>query len=122
MKRNGFTMVDILGLVGVLALSALIVIPKISNALSEYDNRDEVYQEVLDSYKIEAEKYGNDNIDKVKKNELSVVSIDELLKNKYILADSDEIVDIRDNSTKMNHIKFKLVFDEEKNTVKASVM
>jgi len=122
MKKNGFTTYDILGLIGVLALSALIILPKISNALSMYDNKDEVYQEILDTYKLSAEKYGSDNLDKVKKEELSTVTIDELVNKKYIISDNKEIIDIRDNSTKMNNIKFKLVIDEENNTVKAIVM
>ena len=47
MKKNGFTFYDILIIIALLGVTALIFIPKISNALEVNDNKDEVYNEIL---------------------------------------------------------------------------
>ena len=121
MKKNGYTIYDILIIIAVLAVSALIIIPKVSNALDKADNKDEVYNDILHSYLKIAEIYGNDKKEEIKNGEHTIVSIDDLIKNEYLFTEEEEIIDIRDNTTKMNNIKFKLIYNEEEDRVYAEV-
>lgn len=120
MKKNGFTFYDILIIVALLGVTALIFIPKISNALEVNDNKDEVYNEILKNYLSIAEVYGNDKKEEIK-NEGKIVSIDDLIKEGYLHTYQDNIIDIRDNVTKMNNVKFNLIYDEENDRVYAQV-
>ena len=120
-KRNGFTIYDILIVIAVLGVSALIVIPKVSYALDESDNKDEVYKEILGNYLSIAEIYGNDKKESIKENDGMIISLDDLIKEGYLHTYQDEIIDIRDNSTKMNNIKFSLIYNEESDSVYAQV-
>ena len=120
-RSNGFTIYDILIIVVILGVSALIIIPKVSNALETNDNKDEVYNEILSNYLSIAEKYGNDKKDEVKENGGKIISIDDLIKEGYLHTYQDNIIDIRDNNTKMNNIKFSLIYNEESDSVYAQV-
>ena len=124
MKKNGYTFKDILIIVAILAVSAVIILPKVSNALREGDTKDEIYNEMLSTYLERAEKYGNDHTDEIKENtDGTVVTIDDLIKENYIGAASSngEIIDIRDNVTKMNNIKIQLIYNEEEDYVHAKI-
>ena len=121
MKRNGYTVYDILIIIVILGISALIVIPRVSNALKEYDSKDEVYNEIMADYLKLAEMYGNDNKEKIKEESNTVVSIDDLIKEGYIVSSTEEIIDIRDNYTKMNNIKIKLIYNEDEDKVIAEL-
>ena len=124
MKKNGYTFKDILIIVAILAVSAVIILPKVSNALREGDTKDEIYNEMLSNYLERAEKYGNDHKDEIKENtDGTVVTIDDLIKENYIGAASSngEIIDIRDNVTKMNNIKIQLIYNEEEDYVHAKI-
>lgn len=121
MRRNGYTVLDILIVVAILAASALIVIPKVSNALRESDNKEEVYGEILSNYLSIAEKYGNDKKESIKENDGMIISLDDLIKEGYLHTYREDIIDIRDNITKMNNIKFSLIYNEESDSVYAQV-
>ena len=120
-KRNGFTVLDILIVIAILGITALIVIPKVSYALDTNDNRDEVYKEILGNYLEIAEKYGNDKKEEIKENDGKIISIEDLIKEGYLHTYQEEILDIRDNSTRMNNIKFSLIYSEENDSVYAQV-
>ena len=120
-RRNGYTVLDILIVVAILAASALIVIPKVSNALRESDNKEEVYGEILSNYLSIAEKYGNDKKESIKENDGMIISLDDLIKEGYLHTYREDIIDIRDNITKMNNIKFSLIYNEESDSVYAQV-
>lgn len=121
MEKNGYTIYDILIIIAVLAVSAVIVIPRVSNALEEADNKEVVYKEILNNYLSIAEKYGNDKKEAIKENDGMIISIDDLIKEGYLHTYQEEIIDIRDNSTKMNNIKFSLIYNEETDSVYAQV-
>ena len=122
MKKNGYTIYDIIIIIVILTVSALIVIPRVSNALNEADNKEEVYQDILRSYLNIAQIYGNNNKEEVKNGNKTIVSIDDLIKNEYIHTNNEDIIDIRDNITKMNNIKFKLTYNETEDRVYAEFM
>lgn len=121
MEKNGYTIYDILIIIAALAVSAVIVIPRVSNALEEADNKEVVYKEILNNYLSIAEKYGNDKKEAIKENDGMIISIDDLIKEGYLHTYQEEIIDIRDNSTKMNNIKFSLIYNEETDSVYAQV-
>lgn len=121
MKKNGYTIFDLLIIIAILAVSAIIVIPSVSNALNAADNKDEMYAQMLNSYLNIAQIYGNNNKDDIKKNNYKIVSVDDLIKEGYIVTSTEDIIDIRDNTTKMNTIKFKLTYNEEEDKVYAEV-
>lgn len=120
-KKNGFAYYDILIIISILAVSALVVIPKVSNALKESDNKEEVYKEILSNYLSIAEKYGNDKKEDIKASEGTIISLDDLIKEGYLHTYQEDIIDIRDNTTKMNNIKFSLIYNEESDSVYAQV-
>ena len=121
MKKNGFTMLDIVIIIVILGASALIVLPSISNALNSYDNKDEVYNEILASYLRTAEIYGEAKKEDVKNGNKTIITIDDLVNEGYIHNYQTDIIDIRDNITKMNNIKIKLNYDEQNDKVYAEV-
>lgn len=117
MKKNGYTLIDALIIIIILSVSAVIILPKVSNALKVNDNTDEIYNNILDNYLSIAEKYGNTIKDKVKEGNNTIISINDLIANGYVHSYSNEIIDIRDNITKMNNIKFKLIYNEQDDKV-----
>ena len=121
MKKNGFTAIDMLIVIGVLTLSALIILPKVSNALNEQDNSEEVYQEIMNNYLSFATKYANDNKAEIKEHNNTLISIGELVEKGYIksIYENKDIIDIRDNTTKLNNVKIKLIYDEESDSYRA---
>jgi len=124
MKKNGFTVVDMLIIIGVLTISALIIIPNVSNALKIQDNKEEVYQSVMANYLKSAEKYANDNKEELKENNNNLVAISDLVEKGYIIShnSNNDIIDVRDNSTKLNNVKFKLIYDEDSDTFSAELV
>ena len=50
-----------------------------------------------------------------------IISVDDLIKAGYINTYQGDIIDIRDNTTKMNNIKFSLIYNEENDSVYAQV-
>ena len=124
MKKNGYTVTDVLIIIAILGVSALIVLPRVSNALKVNEKKDELYNNLLELYLNQAEKYGNDKKEEIKNNnDGTVVTIDDLIEAKYIGAASSngEIIDIRDDVTKMNNIKIQLIYDEESDKVIARI-
>ena len=121
MKKNGYTIYDILIIIAILGVSALIVIPSVSNALNSADNKDEVYSEIMENYLTIAEIYGNDKKEDIKEGNHTIISINDLIENGYLKSYSEDIIDIRDNITKMNNIKIKLTYDENEDKIHAEV-
>ena len=123
MNNKGYTITDLLIVIAIIIGLALITLPKASYALKEADNKDEVYSEILSDYVRQAEKYGKNNIDKIGEDGY-IISIDELIKEGYVGAyiNDGNIIDIRDNTTKMNNIKIKLTYNKENDEVKAELV
>ena len=119
MKKNGYTIYDILIVIGVLAVSALIVLPSVTHALKEYDNKDNSYGEILKTYLLQAESYGQTIKEDVKASNNYYITVQDLIDKGYVrvLNNNSEVIDIRDNITKMNNIKIKLRYDEENDKV-----
>ena len=56
MKKNGYTVVELLVLIGIIALSAVLILPKLSLAFQ--DKREDIYKMDLRTYLKDAEIYG----------------------------------------------------------------
>lgn len=120
MKKNGYTVIDMLIVVVVLAVSAVIILPKMSMAFKS--DKNELYNSTMNLYLNQATLYGNKNKDEIKKSESEVVTINDLIDAGYIGAYADKnLIDIRDNKTVMNDIKIKLIYDKDNDNVYAQV-
>ena len=120
MKKNGYTVVDMLIVVAILAVSAIVILPKMSMAFKS--DKNEIYTETMNLYLNQATLYGNKNKDEIKKSQSKVVTINDLIDAGYIGAYANKtLIDVRDNKTVMNDIKIKLIYDNEKDSVYAEV-
>ena len=120
MNNKGYTIIDMVVLIAILAVSAIIILPKVSYAFS--NNLDSLYQNELNSYINIAEDYAKSNLDTLKKDGNMVISLDDLVKNGFISPEDSEgnVFDIRDNKTIINDMKLKIIYNEEDDTIEAS--
>lgn len=119
-KKNGYTIVELVVLIGIMGIATLIILPQLSKAF--YDERDEFYQADIRLYLRQAEKYGEANKEEIKNEEYKVVSIGDLVSAGYIGANNDGIVvDARDASS-MNEVKIKLYYEAEEDKVYAELV
>ena len=103
----------VLIIIVVLGISALIILPKISLAFN--NNSEEIYQDQKELYLNQAKKYGEDNIEKLKENENTLVmSVEELQTAKYI---GNSIYENEDNPNNNKNLKIKITYNEEDNKV-----
>lgn len=119
-KKNGYTIVELVVLIGIMGIATLIILPQLSKAF--YDERDEFYQADIRLYLRQAEKYGEANKEEIKNEEYKVVSIGDLVNAGYIGANNDGIVvDARDASS-MNEVKIKLYYKAEEDKIYAELV
>ena len=64
MKKNGYTVVELLVLIGIIALSAVLILPKLSLAFQ--DKREDTYETDLRMYLKDAEIYGETKKEEIK--------------------------------------------------------
>ena len=118
MKKNGYTLVELLILIVGLGFVMLIILPKLSTAFN--NNYDELYQNSLNVYLHNATVYGNNIIkDEVKNSDNYIISINDLVKNGYATLIDGDIKDVNGNS--MLNIKIKLIYDEVSDSVYAEI-
>lgn len=121
MRSKGYTSLDIIIIVVVLAISAIITIPKVSMALK--DNREELYENQINLYLNQANKYGEDHKKDFDDDNNLIITIDDLISEGYVLAlESEKIYDIRDNTTELNKLKIKITYDEDKDNITSKLM
>src|SRR5574344_2560373 len=121
MKKNGYTILDIMIVIAVLAVSGLVLLAKMSMAFKS--DKNELYNGTMSLYLNQATLYGNNNKEAIKKSESKVITIDDLIKDGYIGAYADsKLIDVRDNKTVMNDIKIKLIYDANSDSVYAEVV
>ena len=108
MKRNGFTLVELLAVVSILSLLLLLVAPKIVNQLnnSKEDVNDATKKIIYNA----AENFIKDfNID-IKDYETKCIPVEELQDEKYLsnsVTDNESGVDIKENKS------VKVTYDED---------
>lgn|SRR5574344_1898083 len=120
MKKNGYTVIELLGLIAILGLIALITLPQMSHAF--VNDKEEVYQNQISIYLKQAEKYGESNKDTIKKEDGEVISIQDLIDKGYIGANEDgKVIDLRDNKSILNELKIKLIYDADSGKILAQL-
>jgi len=119
MKKNGYTVIDIIVLVLGLALVFAICLPKFSHAFET--NTEEIYQSNIELYLQQAALYGNSIKEEVKNNDSYIITIKDLVDNGYLGSNNGEVVDVRDNSS-MLEVKIHLIYDEENDNVYAEMV
>ena len=66
MKKKGFTLAELLGVITLLGLLALIVIPIVDKTLKE--GKDDLYESQIKMIEASAQMWGNDNLDLLPEN------------------------------------------------------
>lgn len=117
MKNKGYTITDILIVIVLLGVSALIIIPSVSNAFKT--NNNEAHDKQMNMYLEQAKKYGLEHLDKLKEHDnILVLSLDELIDEGYIVALVDKnLYDAKDNTTIINDMKIKITYDSDRDLV-----
>lgn len=122
MRSKGYTSLDIIIVIIVLAISAVITIPKISMAMK--DNREELYQNQIKLYLNQAILYGENNKDEFDEDNTIVLTIDDLIDKEYIITSNEDnkIYDIRDNVTELNKMKIRIKYNEDEDKVSSELV
>jgi len=107
MKNKGFTLVELLAVVALLAIVAAIAFPFIQDSINE--SRENTYKEQVRTIEYAAKRWATDNTYELNK-ETTYKSIS-FLKQKGYLASNKEILDPRDNSEMKGCVK--ITYDAE---------
>ena len=107
MKKNGYTVVELLVLIGIIALSAVLILPKLSLAFQ--DKREDIYKTDLRTYLKDAEIYGETKKEEIKS------------QDEYIVTINDDVKDPR-NQSSMLGVKIKLSYDDTLDKVYAEIV
>ena len=120
MKKNGYTLIELIILIGALGVITLLIVPKLSTAF--YNNNVELYQSRLNIYLHSATLYGNNVVkEDVKTNDNYIITIKDLVDAGYVtLTDGEDILDVNGNS--MLGIKIKLYYDSSNDSVYAEIL
>ena len=90
MKKNGFTMIELIGVVTLLFAVALIAIPTVEKIIKE--GKDKAYQIQLDMIELATQNYLSENTDiKINEGKSIVVTFEELKKGKFLDYDIKDV-------------------------------
>ena len=119
MKKNGYTLVELLVLVVAMGVAAFFTIRNVSYAL--VDNTNELYNESIYSILEAAKTYGNDNLEALKESSM-VITVQDLIDKSYLGSDENgNFKDIRTEGATLNDLKIAISYDEENNSIKAKL-
>ncbi len=118
MERSGFTK-ELLIVIIVLGVFTITMLSTTSYAYK--DNSDDYYEQVVNVIERQAELYG-DTLDTLKREGNFVITVEELVKNGYYVADDEDgnVVDPRNSKHSLNGLKIKLTY--KNNKVEAQVI
>ena len=85
MKKNGFTFIEILGVITVLALISTIILISVSKSLKE--SKEKLYQVEIENIKSAASMWKTDNIELIPDNGYYLITLKDLQDNGYIKED-----------------------------------
>ncbi len=119
LSKLGYTKIEMLIIVVLLGIVAFITINKTSYAFA-IDNTKAI-NEVLKLIELQAEEYAMDNLDLFKESETAFISVDDLVKNNYLIGNNEGyITNPADSNKKYNENKIKLEYNVKKKEVKAT--
>ncbi len=137
MKRNGFTMVELLGVIVILGLIITIVVPTIGDSANKV--REKTYLTKIDMIKKDAITYGQDNYGTIVKNNGNKInsttykvtmSLRDLIDKKYYVCDTDTVqkngknycvVDPRDNDNYLDDLSVTITIVTKPRDITAEV-
>lgn len=108
MKQKGFTLVELLAVVALLAIVAAIAFPFIQDSIKE--SRENTYKEQVRTIEYAAKRWATDNSAQLSKETTIYKSISFLKQNGY-LTSNQETLDPRDNSEMTGCVK--ITYDPE---------
>lgn len=119
MKSNGYTLIELLILMGVVGLLSIVFLTKTSYAFT--DNSDEYYNNIISLAIDSAKKYGETS-KKLQEEKSEIITIGELVEKKYMGANEDgKVVDPRNENKNLNGIRILLKLNEDNNQITATV-
>ena len=120
MKKNGYTLIELLVIIVVMGIIAFITIRGVSYAL--VDNTDELYQDDIYSILESAKLYGENNITELKEKNSMIITVQDLIDNTYLASDEEgNFNDIRTKGATLNNLQIALTYDQENDSVKAEL-
>lgn len=111
MNNRGYTLKELLIVLGIVSLLAIISIAKISFAFSDIDNTEDIKYEENKLIKKAADIYAKQNIEKVKENKELYVSGKELIDSKVLA-----------NSENYNDLKVKITYNEKSDKYNITIL
>ena len=111
MKKNGYTLPELLVLLGVVSLIAVISIVKISFAYSDINNTDEIKTQEKTLIKKASLAYSNTILERIKEEKVVYVTGKELMKSGFLAEDES-----------YNSLKIKLSYNEKKDKINYEVV
>lgn len=111
MKKNGYTLPELLVVLGIVSLIAIISIVKISFAYSDINNTDEIKKQEQTLIKKASLSYSNTILDRIKDEKVVYVTGKELMETGFLA-----------NDDSYNNLKVKLYYNEKKDEINYEVV
>lgn len=120
MRKNGYTTIELLSIIGVLGIFTIIVLASTSYA---YKDRSSIYfNQIVEVAEKQAELYGS-TLSNLKEEGSLVITLGDLVEKGYYVADDTDgnVSDPRNSKDTLNGLKIKLVYKED-GTIVAKVI
>ena len=121
MKKNGYTVVELLVVIAVFGIGYFIIANNISYAFS-VDYEKELYNQTLTAIETNATIYAENNLKLFESEKDVYLTVGELAEKGLVLNNSEgKVSDPRDDSKTLNDLKVKLTYEDNKVTAKVLV-
>lgn len=111
MKKNGYTIPELLIVIGVLGLVVIITLATTSYAFKDHSK--EYYETKMNGIERMAVLYG-ENSETLKEEKNMVITVNDLVKEGYLHGDSDgKIADPRNSKSSLNGVKIKISINDQ---------
>lgn len=120
MKKNGYTLIELLVIIGILGVVAFVVISNTSYAFK--DNTEEIYEESQEPLIIrQAIEYGK-SLETLPEEQEKIISVYDLIDKGYLAPNSgeDDYIDVR-TGVSMKELNIKIRYSEE-NEITAEII
>ena len=120
MKKNGYTMVELLVVIFIMGVATIITLSATSYAFK--DHTDEYYDQKISGILHQAESYAK-TLKNLEEEKNIVITVNDLVESGYYMADTDDnkVTDPRNSKANLNAYKIKLTYDES-GKIKASMI
>lgn len=120
MKKNGYTMVELLVVIIAMGVVTLVTLSATSYAFKDHSG--EFYDEKITGILHQAESYGK-TLNTLKDDGNMVITVNDLVKSGYYVGDDEagNVVDPRNSKANLNGLKIKLTYNGD-GTIKATII